>query len=69
MLSQLFRVLLLLLFSGFFCNPVSVQAADKNEVRGFLWEVGSGKGRVLLMGSVHLLNADHYPLPAKLEKA
>lgn len=34
-----------------------------------LWEIESGGNRLLILGSVHFLRADDYPLPAEIEKA
>src|SRR5262245_9182054 len=39
------------------------------ESRDFLWKVSGATGAVYLVGSVHLLNQDFYPLSAGLEKA
>src|SRR5262245_25585698 len=48
------------------CILVQATRADS---RDFLWKVSNGNGAVYLVGSVHLLNQDFYPLSAALEKA
>jgi hypothetical protein len=37
--------------------------------RHFLWEVVTGQGRVTLVGSIHTLRQDAYPLPAVYDEA
>jgi uncharacterized protein len=44
--------------------PVQTQAA-----RNFIWKVTSPKGAVYLVGSVHLLTKDYYPLSPALDAA
>lgn len=48
------------------CASLSAQAPQKN----FLWRVEDAKGSsAYLLGSLHVLTADAYPLPAAIEKA
>jgi uncharacterized protein YbaP (TraB family) len=44
--------------------PLEAQAP-----RNFLWRVGNGTGAVYLVGSVHLLTKDYYPLSPALDTA
>lgn len=44
-----------------------VQAASKNPV--FLWSMKSPRGTVYLLGSVHVLKPDAYPLDSRIEAA
>jgi uncharacterized protein YbaP (TraB family) len=37
--------------------------------RSFLWKASKGQGVVYLVGSVHMLTADFYPLAPALEEA
>jgi hypothetical protein len=39
------------------------------EARDFLWQVTGGSGTIYLVGSVHLLTRDFYPLSPALERA
>lgn len=39
------------------------------QARSFLWEVRAGGGTVHLLGSIHLLNREMYPLDRKIEEA
>jgi uncharacterized protein YbaP (TraB family) len=45
-------------------NTALCQSAKK-----FLWEVQSPKNTVYLLGSIHVLTKDSYPLPAEFEEA
>ena len=57
-----FLVLLLALLAG----DASAQSPSKT----FLWTVeGQGGATAFLVGSIHVLSADSYPLPAPIEKA
>jgi len=49
----------------FFCSISAWADSDKS----CLWRVRSGRGTVYLMGSVHFLDKDSYPLPPSLEQA
>jgi uncharacterized protein len=44
---------------------IQVESADKN----FLWKATKGNGSLFLLGSVHLLTKDYYPLDPALEAA
>ena len=44
----------------------STAAAPHNH---FLWVVHTGKNKIYLLGSIHVLKQDAYPLPAALEQA
>lgn len=54
-----------LLFLLSFC----AQEAFPQEGKGFLWEVQSEKSTVYLLGSIHLLKKENYPLSQKIESA
>jgi uncharacterized protein YbaP (TraB family) len=43
-------------------------ASDKDG-KHFMWEVSSDKGKVYLLGSIHLAKKDLYPLPAVIDSA
>jgi len=42
---------------------------DAQATRNFLWKVSSGKGSLYLVGSIHLLTKDYYPLSPALDAA
>ena len=54
---------LLLCFAAAGTRPLFAQE------RHFLWEVDTARGRVTLVGSIHTLRKDAYPLPAAYEEA
>jgi uncharacterized protein YbaP (TraB family) len=66
-LKMVLRRLLCLLFIVGFLLPVSgkVQAEGKS----CLWRIQSGKNVVYLLGSVHILKEDNYPLAGAIEQA
>ena len=56
------------------CPPGDVTAAAAADVAAghhnlFLWRVTGGKSTVFLLGSVHIGNADLFPLPQEIEQA
>ena len=59
------RKLLLILMLASATLSFDVAAADKN----FLWKVTKGSGTLYLVGSVHLLTKDYYPLDPALDAA
>lgn len=48
---------------------VAAQHAPAAQARTFGWKVSSGQGAIYLIGSVHLLSKDFYPLQPALENA
>ena len=46
--------------------PLNAVAQDQ---KSFLWKARSKTGTVYLLGSVHVLSKDFYPLPARIENA
>lgn len=48
---------------------VTVTATVTAQTRSFLWKASSPKGSVFLVGSVHMLTKDFYPLSPALETA
>ncbi|MBI4410333.1 MAG: TraB/GumN family protein, partial [Gemmatimonadetes bacterium] len=58
---------LLLTFALFLAAPAFAQdtAAD----RGFIWEVSGERGRVYLVGSMHMAPPGLYPLPPRIDEA
>ncbi|WP_204140578.1 TraB/GumN family protein [Halomicronema sp. CCY15110] len=60
-------------------NPVVIIAADRDPAEAaaptaapedhFLWQIETANNTVYLLGSVHFLNADSYPLPEAMQAA
>lgn len=65
-LKRLLFVVIAVLTLGFQFPAEGI--ADKGK-KHFLWKVSSDTNTVYVMGSLHLLTKDHYPLPDALENA
>jgi uncharacterized protein YbaP (TraB family) len=68
-----FRFLFVFVLVTFFCNlvdaiPAHAQRQSKHS-RHFLWSVESGRNTIYLLGSMHILKSDAYPLPREFESA
>jgi uncharacterized protein YbaP (TraB family) len=50
-------------------TSTSTLAQSKTPTRGVLWKASKGQGVVYLVGSVHLLTKDYYPLSPTLDAA
>lgn len=50
-------------------SPLSAREGAGPGARSFLWEIRAGGGTVHLLGSIHLLNREMYPLDRKIEEA
>ena len=48
---------------------LSASTADNKCKKSFIWEVRSPKGMCYVLGSIHLLKKEFYPLPDAMEKA
>ena len=59
----LFLIVLLLILSLY------VSETSSQEQKSFLWKVQSKKNTVYLLGSIHFLKKEIYPLPRKIEEA
>ena len=58
---------LILLFTAM---PVlSAASGDGDAKKSFIWEVRSPKGMCYVLGSIHMLKKEFYPLPDAMEKA
>ena len=65
-----FRVNLLFLVTACLLSPLSAQPArPADSARHSLWKVEGKRNTVYLLGSVHVLKAENYPLPAAMESA
>jgi uncharacterized protein len=47
----------------------SAQPPSMQPAKGVLWEIKSATNRIYLFGSIHMANADFYPLPQAVEAA
>jgi uncharacterized protein YbaP (TraB family) len=68
-----FRFLFIFVLVTFFCSlvnaiPAHAQRQSKHS-RHFLWSVESGRNTIYLLGSMHILKSDAYPLPREFESA
>jgi uncharacterized protein YbaP (TraB family) len=50
-------------------SPLFAQQGARPEKRNFLWKVRSGSAVVHLLGSIHLLKREMYPLDERIEEA
>ncbi len=48
---------------------LSAAETESAAKKSFIWEVKGPQGKCYLLGSIHLLKKEHYPLPAAMEKA
>jgi uncharacterized protein len=49
--------------------PTLMLFSQENPGKSFLWEIQSDKGNSYLLGSIHLLKKEHYPLKTVIEDA
>lgn len=63
-LRRFIFILALLFAVNSFADDARVPASGKH----FLWAVNSGKNTVYIIGSIHILRKDSYPLPEEIEK-
>jgi uncharacterized protein len=55
----------LLLLAAVFALVGESRAQEKS----FLWQLRSGKGNIYILGSIHFLKRENYPLNPTIEKA
>lgn len=59
--------------AGFCASALLLQlcsgAPERDTGKHSLWKVSDGSNAVYLLGSIHLLKEEHYPLPAAMNKA
>lgn len=60
---------LLLAFFLFIALPSRAQETLASKNKSFLWKAQSKANTIYLLGSIHLLKAENYPLPAAMEAA
>ena len=56
-------------FSFFRTSEIAAQNASQAPAKSCLWKVVSKESTVYLLGSVHLLKSDAYPLSQAIEQA
>jgi uncharacterized protein YbaP (TraB family) len=65
LLQYFIVVILSFLFAA---NPLADNARDTEPGKHFLWSVRSEKSTVYILGSIHILREDAYPLPEEIER-
>ncbi|MDH4028214.1 MAG: TraB/GumN family protein, partial [Nitrospirota bacterium] len=63
------RVLIISVFAFFalvLSGPAAAQAGRAGQGRHFLWSVETGKNTLYLVGSIHVLKKESYPLPKQV---
>jgi uncharacterized protein YbaP (TraB family) len=63
------RLLLLALIAALAASTSQVTAQVTAQTRNFLWKASGKQGIVYLVGSVHMLSTDYYPLSPALDSA
>jgi len=61
----IFFLLVCLIINGIYRGDVTGQDLNRHHI---LWEVSKGKGRLYILGSIHVLKKDSYPLPPVIER-
>lgn len=61
------RLLVLIAICVTFASAVIAQ--ENTEEKHLLWQVQTGKNTIYLLGSIHILQKNSYPLPGAIEKA
>ena len=69
MRDRLPRILLLFFLVGLVALLPFGQKAQSQDGKSFLWKVQSGESTVYLLGSIHFLKKENYPLSPKIENA
>jgi len=64
-----FTISLLVTFALALCIHINVGTSQETGSKNTLWRVSSGENSVYLLGSLHLLKRENYPLNAPIEKA
>ncbi len=62
-------VLWFLAIFSFIAPPSSAQETAAPKSKSFLWKVQSKANTIYLLGSIHLLKEENYPLPEPMERA
>ncbi len=60
-------VIVLLVLANY--GSLNAQSISASEKKSCLWKVSTGKSELYLLGSIHFLKKENYPLPATMEKA
>lgn len=64
--GKIFSIVFLLFLSGSFFH---LQHVDSQDQKNFLWRVQSQTATVYLLGSIHFMKRELYPLPQRIEGA
>ncbi|UCE56830.1 MAG: TraB/GumN family protein [Desulfobacterales bacterium] len=73
LIHKYFKAIIVIFIFGFFftgAKSVEVQQSPAQDTsKSCLWSVRSGSGTIYLLGSIHFLKSDAYPLAAAIEQA
>lgn len=69
MIKKIVSSLLIFVFLFLFNSFISVQSAISNTQKNFLWKVQSKTNTLYILGSIHFLKKEMYPLNKKIEDA
>jgi uncharacterized protein YbaP (TraB family) len=62
-------IIIFFIFTFTLCNTAFArEAAQIKTKKHFLWSVETGNNTIYLLGSIHLLNKDSYPLPYAIQR-
>lgn len=67
--KKVYGLLLLCIIQASMLSYAYPQNSPSNYQKGFLWKVQSKSSEVYILGSIHALKKDIYPLPEKIEGA
>jgi uncharacterized protein len=54
---------------AFFAAACGLAGESQGQEKSFLWQLQSGKGDIYILGSIHFLKRENYPLKPTIEKA
>jgi uncharacterized protein YbaP (TraB family) len=54
---------------AFFTAAFALVGESRGQEKSFLWQLQSGKGDIYILGSIHFLKRENYPLNPTIEKA
>jgi uncharacterized protein YbaP (TraB family) len=54
---------------AFFAAAFALAGESRGQEKSFLWQLQSGKGDIYILGSIHFLKRENYPLNPTIEKA
>jgi uncharacterized protein len=67
--SKLRRLVGLIFRLAVFAAAFALVGESRGQEKSFLWQLQSGKGDIYILGSIHFLKRENYPLNPTIEKA